>query len=330
MATKVINTDLVYRSLTISSNKKTQLRKSGYPIAHSNKIKASKKNNIITVRFLSGGVSKKSFEKEVLSYKNYFETEFDTDVFYDKREFAEALIIKRKSSGNVIVNFVYVNTKFPGREDNEGIKYEKDLISKLNEFGYTKQTKPEEIDGNDVTVTVGDIAAGIEIKEKLNVAFGSGTLVFSNNKWNISDRSNPSVKRLVKTKLLDWINEMWYEKTKNYIPNSVAKKEDQQVLGGGTGYYKEIDSSFIAEYYDKSDYIHVKGKGFYSLNDKNPLNISSADFSKFQPRKTRARIRVKGTGGGKYVYKIEFYVGELSNSSNKNGLDGDLKFLGEV
>ena len=58
---------------------------------------------------------------------------------------------------------------------------------------------------------------------------------------------------------------MWYEKTKNYIPNRVAKKEDQQVLGGGTGYYKEIDSSFIAEYYDKSDYIHVKGKGFYSF-----------------------------------------------------------------
>ena len=76
--------------------------------------------------------------------------------------------------------------------------------------------------------------------------------------------------------------------------------------------------------------IRDRGKGFYSLNDKNPLNISSADFSKFQPRKTRARIRVKGTGGGKYVYKIEFYVGELSNSSNKNGLDGDLKFLGEV
>lgn len=330
MATRVINTDLVYRSLNIPSNKKVQLRKSGYPIAHSNKIKASKRNNIITVRFLSGGVSKNSFEKEVLSYKNYFEIEFDTNVSYDKREFSETLIVKKKTSGNVTVNFVYVDTKLPGREDNEGIRYEKDLISKLNKFGYTKQTKPEEIDGNDVNVTVGDITAGIEIKEKLNAAFGSGTLVFSNNKWNISDRSNPSVKRLVKTKLLDWINEMWYEKTGNYIPNRVAKKEDQQVLGGGTGYYKEIESSFIEEYYDKSDYIHVKNKGFYSLGGKNPLNISSANFSKFQSKKTKARIRVKGIGGGKYAYKIEFYVGELSNSLNKNGLDGDLTFLGEV
>ena len=330
MTTKAINTNAVYGSLSISQNKKNQLRKSGYPIAHLNKIKKTKKNNIITVRFLSGGVSKLAFQKDVQSYKYYFEQEFQTKVEYKKHEFAEALYVKKKPTGNVIVNFVYVETKLPGKEENEGIRYEQDIVNKLNESGFTQQTKSEEIDGNDVTVTVGDSTAGIEIKEKLNAAFGSGTLVFVGNKWNISERSNPSVKRLVRTKLLNWINEMWYENTGNYIPNRTATKQDQQILGGGTGYYKEIDSSFIEDYYNKSDYIHIKGKGFYSLGSKNPLKISSVDFSRFQPRKTKARIRVKGVGGGKYAYKIEFYVGEITNSSNKDGLDGNLTFLGEI
>lgn len=328
MPTKVINTDIVFRSLTIPQSAKIKLRKEGYSIAHSSKFKFKKKNNIITARFLAGGISKDTFKKEIDSYKYYLEKTLGTTVQKESYDFAETLKVKRTTSpGYVLVNFVYVMSEIPGREINEGQQYENDIIEKLKVAGYTQQSKPEEDEGVDVTINVNGKTAGVELKQIVGAAFGSGTLEFRNNSWHISSKSNPVIKKIFNDELVDWVNDVWYHKTGGYVPNSTATKEDQQALGGGTGHYKDISSDIVKDYYDKSDYIQIKGKGFYNLNNKNPLNIHSTKLSNFNPTSAKARVRVKATGGNRYAYKIELYLGKLQRSVNTRGLDGDLSFL---
>lgn len=330
MPTKVVNTDIVFRSLNVSQNIKNKLRKAGHPLNHTTKFKFEKKNNIITARFLSGGITKQSFLNEIKSYKYHLEQDLNTTVESETNDFAETLKVKRTTgTGYVLVNFIYVVTKVPGRDINEGQQYEVNIINKLRQSGYTQQTRSEENEGVDVTVNIKGKTAGIELKEQVAAAFGSGTLIFRNNSWTISDRSNPVIKKLVKDELEDWINDMWYKKTNGYIPSRTASKKDQQSLGGGTGYYKEISAETVKKYYSKSDYIHIKGKGFYILNDNNPLNIPTNKASKFNPKSAKARIRVKNVSGNTYAYKIELYLGDIDRSINFQGLDGDLEFLSE-
>jgi len=328
MATKVINTDIVLKTLSVSQNAKNKLRKEGHPLNHTTKFKFKKQNNIITGRFLSGGITEQTFLNEIDSYKYYLETTLNTTVEREKYDSAETLKVKRTTSpGYVLINFFYIVTKIPGQEINEGQQYEINLIDKLKTAGYTKQSRSEENEGVDVQVNVNGKIAGIELKEQIGAVFGSGTLEFKNSSWHISPRSNIVIKTLFNDKLSNWVNEMWYKKTNGYTPNYPATKLDQQVLGGGTGYYKDIESDVVIDYYSKSDYIQIKDKGFYVIKDKNPLNIPSDKVSKFKPDSAKARIRVKNIGGGKYAYKLELYIGEISQSINRKGLDGDLSFL---
>lgn len=328
MPTNVINTDIVLRSLSVPQTAKTKLRKAGYPLNHTTKFKFKKQNNIITGRFLSGGITKQTFLKEIDSYKYYLETTLNTTVEREQYDEAETLKVKRTTSpGYVLINFFYVVTKIPGQEINEGQQYENNTLEKLKNAGYTQQSRAEEDEGIDVKVTIKGKSAGIELKEQIGAVFGSGTLEFKNNAWAISSKSNPVVKKLFNEQLSDWVNEMWYKKTNNYIPNFPATKADQQILGGGTGYFKDITSDSVIDYYDKSDYIQIKDKGFYKIKDKNPLNIPSDKISKFIPESSKARIRVKNIGGGKYAYKVELYIGDITMSVNRKGLDGDLTFL---
>lgn len=327
MPVKVINTDIVFRALsTVPQSAKTKLRKDGHPLSHTTKFKFKKQNNIITARFLSGGISRSTFLKEVNSYQYYLETTLNTTVDREEYEDAEALKIKRSSgSGYIIVNFFYVITKLPGQEINEGVQYENDIIEKLKNVGYTQQS--EAGTDVDIRITVNGKTATIELKEKINASFGSGTLEFKNNSWQISSKSNPAVKKIFNDELSDWVNDMWYNKTGKYKPNFPATKADQQVLGGGTGYYKDISSDTVIDYYDKSDYIQIKGKGFYKINNKNPLNIPTSKISNFRPTSAKARIRVKKVSGNQFAYKLEFYIGDITRSVNYKGLDGDLSFL---
>lgn len=328
MPKTVINTDIVFRSLSVSQSARSKLRKSGYPLNHTTKFKFKKQNNIITGRFLSGGITEQTFLKEIDSYKYYLETSLNTTVEREKYDNAETLKIKRTTSpGYVLINFFYVITKIPGQEINEGQQYENDIIEKLKTAGYTQQLKSEESEGIDVKVDINGKSAGIELKEQIKAVFGSATLEFKNNSWNISSRSNSVIKKLYDTKLVDWVNDMWYKKTNGYVPNYPATKADQEVLGGGTGYYKDITSDVVIDYYDKSDYIQIKDKGFYKIRDANPLNIPSDKVSKFNPDSAKVRIRVKNIGGGKFAYKLELYIGSIESSVNRKGLDGDLSFL---
>jgi len=342
MATKVrvINTNVVVQTLSVPQSERTLLRKEGHPLNHTTKFKFKSRNNIIIARFLSGGITEETFKKEIKSYKYYLGKKLGTTVEDEEYDEARVLKVKRKpGSGYVLINFYYVVTKIPGKEDNEGMKYELDIIQKLKTAGYTQQSKPEEDKGVDVRVLIDGKTAGIELKEKVGAAFGSGTLEFNKNSksWSISPKSNPVIKKLFNQELSDWINEMWYEKT-GYIPNTRATKEDQQVLGGGTGYYKDIPSDYVIDYYDKSDYIQIKEKGFYKLDNKNPLNIPSNKVSNFKPTSAKARIRVKKVKSedqnkesmesvGQFVYKLELYIGDIENSVNHKGLDGNLDFL---
>jgi len=326
---KVINTDIVFRKLsTVPQNIKTKLRKDGHPLNHTTKFKFKKQNNIITGRFLSGGISEDTFKKEINSYQYYLETELGTSVEQEEFETARTLKVKRKTGpGYVLINFFYVVTKIPGQEINEGVRYENDILDKLKKAGYTSQSKVEENEGIDVKITANGKSAGIELKEKIGAVFGSGTLEFKNNSWQISPKSNPVIKDIFKNELVDWVNKVWYEDVGKQKPNTRASKIDQQILGGGTGYYKDIPADAVTDYYDNSDYIQIKGKGFYKLGNKNPLNLPSTKVSKFNPTSAKARIRVKGTGGSQYVYKVELYIGDIDRSVNYNGLDGDLSFL---
>lgn len=326
---KVINTDIVLASLTSVGRSATILRKEGHPIAHSTKFKFEKKNNIITARFLSGGITETSFLKDINSYQYYLEKTLNTAVEREEYEGAETLKIKRKpGSGFILVNFVYIITRIPGKEENEGIQYELDIIQKLKDVGYTQQTKAEENKEKvDVKITVNNKSAGIELKENIKAAFGSGTLEFENNSWRISPKSSPVIKDLFNDELVDWVNEVWYDQTNGYIPNKQATKKDQEALDRGKSHFKDITTNAIIEYYEKSDYIQIKDEGFYKINDKNPLGIPSTKVSKFNPKSAKARIRVKATGGNKYAYKVELYIGDIEKSNNSKGLDGDLSFL---
>lgn len=329
MSAKIVNTDIVFRSLSnISQSVRTNLRKQGHPLNHTTKFKFKKNNNIITSRFLSGGITKATFLKEIDSYQYYLQTTLGTSVDREQYDTAETLKIKRTTgSGYVIVNFFYVITEIPGQEINEGMQYENDIIEKLKNVGYTQQSKPEESDGVDVKIDVNGKTAGIELKQKIGAAFGSGTLIFESDMWKISRNSNEVIKKLFNEHLSDWVNDMWYDKTGKYKPNVSASKIDQQILGGGTGYYKDIPITYVESYYDKSDYIQIKDHGFYKLANKNPLNIPSTKVSNFNPTSAKARIRVKNIGGGKYAYKVELYIGSIVPSVNRKGLDGDLSFL---
>jgi hypothetical protein len=336
---KVINTDIVLTSLSSvgrNATAKATLRKEGHPIAHYTKFKFEKKNNIITARFLSGGITKEAFLKEIDSYQYYLEKTLNTTIEREKYEGAETLKVKRKpGSGFILVNFVHIITRIPGKEDNKGIQYELDIIKKLKDAGYTQQTKAEENEEKvDVKITVNNISAAIELKQDIKAAFGSGTLEFENNSWRISPKSSPAIKDLFNKELVDWVNEVWYDQTNGYIPNKRATQKDQQVLDRGETHFKDITTNAIIEYYEKADYIQIKGKGFYNINDKNPLNIPSTKVSKFKPILATARIRVKSGGedrksggGDRYAYKVELYVGNIEKSDNSKGLDGDLSFL---
>ena len=323
---KVINTDIVFRSLSVSQNERTKLRKEGHPLNHTTKFKFKKQNNIITARFLSGGITKSTFSKEVESYQYYLEKTLGTAVQKEEYDEAEVLKVKRKTGpGYVLINFYYVITKVPGKEENEGIQYELDIIEKLKNAGYTQQSKPEK--GIDVTITVKGVSANIELKEKVKVAFGSGTLEFRNNSWHISQKSSPVIKKLFNDELVDWVNDTWYNKTNGYKPNDSATKVDQQIMDAGKTHLKEISADYVMEYYEKIDYIQIKGKGFYKLNNKNPLNIPAHKVSKFNPKSAKARIRVKNVKGNQFAYKVELYIGDIDRSVNHQGLDGDLSFL---
>lgn len=209
---------------------------------------------------------------------------------------------------------------------NEGQLYEIQLIEKLRRANYTNQIAPESIDGRDVTITVNGVSAGIELKEKINAAFGSATLQFSGRTWQLkpSTKQNPEISKIVsENDVLSIIQKEWYSNKGKYYPGTRASKYDQQILGE---IKIPINARYIRNYYKYCDYIQIKGKGLYLIDqNKDPLNLNATFF---EPTDAYIRVRVQNKGGTIFRYALELYIGSVLNSNIRNGLDGDLSFLG--
>ena len=321
--TIVVNTRLVLSSISsVATTKKTQLRKLGFPLSHSDKFSFKSKNNIITGIFLSGGISVQSYKNDIIAYQTLLEMTFNTEVLISNNDTNYTLKIKKHNENKyIIINFYYTARSISSTDLNEGQRYELDIIEKLKDAGLTTQDRPPK-KGPDVTIVAKGFTSGIELKEKLGAAFGSATLEFANNSWRLKDGAKQAMVDLVSDiKLMDFINDGWHTQKNNYIPPLVATKEQQLILGE---LRKNISAEYIKKYYSDCDYIHIKGYGIYKLKPNNPLGITASTFRPINPY---ARIRVQYKGSGKYRYALELYINKLTASANRNGLDGDLGFL---
>jgi hypothetical protein len=336
----VVNRDVIFQFLGNSKNFGS--RNSGlsnyrvFVISEPQGSVKKQKVNIISVSYVTSvGDSSFTVAKYIESLqevKKLIEKTFGVETEFKDSDQKRKLYIKIPSQSNipVIIDFEYKNISKSGKTENEGQRYEGEIIEKLRQNGYTSQTKAEEVNKNqDVTVTVNGVSAGIEIKSNWKAAFGQARLEYVGNRWKLKDTASDVFKKLVdNSKLIDWINDRWYIGNSPYTPKTNPDKDDQLMLGGGTGYFTSIETIYIKDYYSNSDYIHIRDKGFYKIGMNNPLKIESRLLTNFEPRSAKARVRVKAIGSGKYDYVIEMYLGSLSESVNRQGLDGDLSFLG--
>lgn len=336
-SSKVVNRNIIYYFLR-NQNKNFKGRPNGNYRAFVKQNDITKtQTNIIKVKYITS-VGDTSFTidkyiESLMAVQNTIEKYFDLvgkTKFIDSDQTRKLYIPQTNNKKDIIINFTYNNISKSGKEQNEGQKYESEIIAKLNKAGYTTQTKAEELhDNQDVTITVGGKEVGIELKSNWKAAFGQARLEFDGTKWKLKDSASDTIKQMVKdANLLDWINTKW-KIPSGYVPPKKPKKYDQEQLGGGTGHYIGVKSDYIINYYKDVDYIHIRDKGFYSMHSENPLKLQQSKYTKFSPSTAKARIRVKYIKSGEYAYVIELYLNRLTDSTNKKGLDGDLSFLGE-
>ena len=315
---KVINTRVVLDRLKNLGQK----NKSTYGMNHYRKFTFSNvKNNIIRSNFFSNGVSESEFYSNVLAFEKFLSQ--DTTVILQKTDDTTYLLKVQKqgasSSGYVLVYFNYIaNTA--SDTINEGQLYERQLISKLNRAGYSKQTEPDTGLGDpDVIVTSATgVTVGIELKETPAAAFGSATLQYS-NRWALkpSSKQNPAIPSIVSSSdILTEVNNKWKLSPKGLTASDVtiATKELQGILGEVK---VPIDASEIRKYYSKCDYIQIRGKGLYKLTSNDPLNCGASLFS---PTNSYIRVRVQYKSGS-YRFAMELYIGKIVVSSVRLGLD---------
>jgi len=217
-----------------------------------------------------------------------------------------------------------------GTSGNKGQQYERSMIAKLNREGYTKQTEPDTGKGeSDIILNAKGISVGVELKENSGAAFGSATLEYSGNRWRLksSTKLNASIASIVsRNNIMTKVNSKWNLADKGYSVSdaSRATKELQQVLGEVR---TSIDPQDIRDYYKKSKYINIRGKGLFKLQDEDPLNINA---TLFQPSDCYARVRVQKKSSSDYRFAVELYIGKCPNSIIASGLDGsNLNFLSE-
>lgn len=334
--TVLISRDTVYQFLTKLSNFPARSNyKTFVLVERQGGVKKLLANKIKVDYVTSVGSSYFTIQKYVESLnevKESLEKYFNTTTEFKDSDQKRKLYIPQPSDPKtpIVIDFSYKNISSSGKEENEGQRYEVELIDKLRTAGYTSQTKAEELNPKqDITVTVNGVSAGIEVKSNWKAAFGQARLEYVNNSWQLKSNASEVIKKLVENeKLLPWINQNWNVSGSEYTPKSNPDKKDQEKLGGGTGYFINVSNTHIKEYYSGSDYIHIRDKGFYRIGTDNPLKIGQGSITNFEPTKSKARIRVKNVGSGRYDYVIEMYLGELPLSVNRIGLDGDLSFLG--
>jgi Holliday junction resolvase len=301
-----------------------------YKFNHLKKFKFKSTNNIIRGYFYSDGVSQSQLEYNVSCYKQLLESNLETQInLFEIDSSTYQLVVGKKnsSSSRVIIYFNYMFGTV-GTSGNKGQQYERSMIAKLNREGYTNQTEPDSGMGeSDIILNAKGVSVGVELKENSGAAFGSATLEYSGNRWRLksSFKQNASIASIVsRNNIMSKVNKKWNVADKGYSISDVSKatKELQQVLGEVR---ESIDPQDIRDYYKKSKYINIRGKGLFKLQDEDPLNI---DATLFQPSDCYARVRVQKKSSSDYRFVVELYIGRCPNSNIASGLDGsNLSFL---
>jgi Holliday junction resolvase-like predicted endonuclease len=303
-----------------------------YKFNHLKKFKFKSTNNIIRGYFYSDGVSQSQLEYNVRCYKQLLESNLETQINLtgiDSSTYRLDVVKKNSSSSRVIIYFNYMFGTV-GTSGNKGQQYERSMIAKLNREGYTKQTEPDTGMGeSDIILNAKGISVGVELKENSGAAFGSATLEYSGNRWRLksSTKLNADIASILnRNNIMAKVNSQWNVSNKGYSTSDLSKatKELQQVLGEVR---TSIDPQDIRDYYKKSKYINIRGKGLFKLQDEDPLNINA---TLFQPSDCYARVRVQKKSSSDYRFAVELYIGRCPNSIIASGLDGyNLNFLSE-
>lgn len=319
MALRVVNTNTVLQELKDPGQK----NKTTYGMNHHRKFTFKNvKNNIIRATFFAQQVSFQQFVSNVQALNTFLSQ--STTVSLEQNDSTTYLmkVKKRPDRGDVLVYFNYVAGSLSDTI-NEGQLYERQIITKLNRAGYTQQTEPDTGLGDpDVIINAKGVTVGVELKEKIGASFGSATLHFTGGHWKLKStpRQNPAIPSIVETtQILNEVNKKWDIASKGLVSANVtrATKELQGILGEISKF--PINSSHIRKYYEKCDYIHIKGKGFYKLKSADPLNCGATFFD---PTDSYIRVRVQYKSGS-YRFALELYIGNVIVSSVRLGLDDD-------
>jgi hypothetical protein len=217
----------------------------------------------------------------------------------------------------------------------QGFEYERNAYEALRKPTIHKDISTGELAGAshdkpDLTIKVGKITSGVELKNQPTAA-GSLVLQFSNGKWNFGPTDGNVEKEFLKsvgTKagVLKTLNANWTNPVLQYdedgkkiyvgAKKSEAYRKDLAAFGKYpmNVRYINVPTKIISDYYNKKDtyYLNVGSHGFFLFNT-DPLGINAKltkeglakvpNFSSPNAATTKIRIRVQDKSGS---YQISF------------------------
>jgi hypothetical protein len=226
----------------------------------------------------------------------------------------------------------------------KGFDYEKNAYNALKEYKISAGQPPAgaahdrpDLEIKKANDTTGTNIAGCELKISTTAA-GSLVVKFDSKtkKWKFAEtKSDDPEKQLLidlagQYKMLDIMNTKsksnWAKNTPYLQNDSSGKKiymmadkqksyeKDIAQYGGANEVKIEIPASVICSYYNKKkcSYMNVGTHGFYTLNNKDPLNLNLSlptkipDFKDSASAKIRVRCQPKGGGDYQFVMTLEF------------------------
>jgi hypothetical protein len=208
----------------------------------------------------------------------------------------------------------------------QGFQYEKNAADLLKKYNLVpKNFVPAGAGHNqpDLLLEYRKVKAGCELKI---TAASAGSLVLKydpNNKtmpWGFGTiRQDEDEKKFLAEAakscgFFDDVKKLWVPKgipqkfrDKPTIPDK--RKQYEADLKTFTDIKKEIDASFIENYYQKKDtyYVNVGTHGFYLFGPKNPLKLKGVPrFNASAKVIYRGRVQYKGSGNYQFTFELQF------------------------
>jgi hypothetical protein len=224
----------------------------------------------------------------------------------------------------------------------QGFLYEQNAFKALKKYNLSYGSPAgASSDKPDLTIKVGKVASGVELKNQPTAA-GSLVMQYYNNEWNFGPTDGNIEKEFMKSvgekiDILSVMNKKWRQPVlqykngqKIYVGASDQKeayKIDIAKFGGaGAGdIYVDVPNKVIADYYNskKCFYLNVGTHGFFLLNKKDPLDILDRlkkakqqpvpDFSDNKSAKTKVRVRCQYKSPG-YQFSFTLQFGSVIQS----------------